>query len=346
MVIFINMPMRVLSLSEPGSLIPGTRPDPVPLHGEAVLRIIRGGVCGTDLHAYQGLQPFFQYPRIPGHELCGVLTEPMDGSLAGDLFTIIPYIHCGTCGACVSGRTNCCRRLSVMGVHCDGGWAEFLRVRSDLLLPGDGLSADALAVVEPFAIGAHALVRAAPLHSECVVVIGAGPIGHGIIRQLLAMGIEPIVLETSRVRRQLAEGIPGIKILDPQAAAFKALFDDLTSGEGADLIIEASGSLGAIQSMAGLLSHGGRMVLVGLQQEAFHFSHPEFHKREATLMSSRNATKADFLHVMELMRSGKLNPEMLVSLHVPSADVPGQFPLWAVPDSPVLKAMIHFDQPT
>lgn len=337
------MPVQVLSLSEPGCLKLETRPDPLPGQGEALLKIIRGGVCGTDLHAYRGRQPFFKYPRVPGHELCGMLTKPLDGFSAGELFTIIPYVHCGSCNACKSGKTNCCRGLSVLGVHADGGWAEFLRVRSDLLIPGDGLSADALAVVEPFAIGAHAIVRASPERQETIIVTGAGPIGQGIIRQLVAMDMAPIVLETSGIRREMAAVIPGITILDPLAPEFRARFDDITGGEGADVIFEASGSLTAIQSMTGLLAHGGRMVLVGLQQESFHFSHPEFHRREATLMSSRNATRADFLHVMELMKSGKLSPEMLVSIHVQFGDVPEQFPLWTVPDSPVLKAMIHFD---
>lgn len=343
MVIFISMPMQVLSLTSPGSLIAESRPDPTPGQGETILRILRGGVCGTDLHAYRGRQPFFNYPRVPGHELCGMLTEPWEGFVPGDLFTVIPYVHCGSCGACRSGKTNCCRRLAVMGVHADGGWAEYLRVRRDLLIPGDGLAADALAVVEPFAIGAHAIVRASPGPGEVVVVAGAGPIGHGIIRQLLAMDIHPIVLETSRIRRDLAAAIDGITILNPLSADFRERYDDCSGGEGADVLFEASGSLVAIQSMTGMLAHGGRMVLVGLQQESFSFSHPEFHRREATLMSSRNATRADFLQVMKLMKSGKLSPDMLVSLHVQSVDVPQQFPQWAVPDSPVLKAMIHFD---
>ena len=335
--------MNVIVLREPGRLVMDTRPDPVPDTGEVVLRIRRIGVCGTDLHAYGGDQPYFHYPRVLGHELCGELMEPFGAAKKGELFSIIPYRHCGSCNACRSGKTNCCRKLSVIGVHEDGGMAEFIAVRKDLLVPGNGLSSDELAIVEPYAIGAHAIRRAGLTGGETVMVVGAGPIGHGIIRQLMAIGVDPILLERSPVRLEMARRIDGLRVMDANDPDLKDELLSLFAGEGADVIFEATGNLSAIAQMPVHLAHGGKMILVGLQQDAFRFSHPEFHRREATLMSSRNATREDFIRVMEHLSSGRLKAEMLINSHASFNTVPAVFPSWTGSDSPTLKAVIDLN---
>ncbi len=340
---FISVDMNVIVLREPGRLVMETRPDPVPGAGEVILRIRRIGVCGTDLHAFQGDQPYFSYPRVLGHELCGELVGSFEDFKAGERFTIIPYRHCGQCRACSSGKTNCCRDLVVMGVHVDGGMATYLSVRKDLLLPGAGLSSDELAIVEPFAIGAHAIRRAGPSDRESVIVVGAGPIGHGIIRQLMALGHAPILIERSPVRLEMARLISGLRVMDANDPNLAEHLLAITGGEGADVIFEATGSLSAIEKMPDLLAHGGKMILVGLQQGSFKFSHPAFHRREATLMSSRNATREDFIRVMEQMRCGKLTADMLVSSHTLFDSVPEVFPSWTGPDSKTLKAIIDLN---
>jgi len=173
--------MKTLVCTEPGNFEYNFRERPHLEEGHAIIRIRRIGICGTDLHAYGGTQPYFSYPRILGHELAGELTEfdNAPGFEIGETVSFIPYFNCGNCIACRNGKPNCCANLKVCGVHVDGGMVEYLSVPSSSLLHGNGLDFDELALVEPLAIGAHSVRRAAILKDEFVLVIGAGPIGLG-----------------------------------------------------------------------------------------------------------------------------------------------------------------------
>src|SRR5471030_1811554 len=171
--------METLVCTAPGNLEYRTGEKPVLTAGHAIIKIKRIGICGTDLHAFEGTQPYFEYPRILGHELSGELVEcdEAPGFDPGDPVTFIPYFNCGACIACRNGKPNCCVNLKVCGVHIDGGMAEYLSVPSCSLIHAQGLSYDALALVEPLAIGAHGIARACLKPGEFVLVIGAGPIG-------------------------------------------------------------------------------------------------------------------------------------------------------------------------
>ena len=156
---FIVNKVKTLVCTQPGNLDYKTAENPVLTQGHAIIKIKRIGICGTDLHAFEGTQPYFNYPRILGHELAGELMEfdNAPGFKTGEQVTFIPYFNCGTCIACRSGKPNCCVNLKVCGVHVDGGMAEYLSVPSHSLVHGDGLSYDELALIEPLAVGAHAL---------------------------------------------------------------------------------------------------------------------------------------------------------------------------------------------
>lgn len=169
--------MKTLICTRPGNLEYSQSEKPVLTPGNAIIRIQRIGICGTDLHAFEGTQPYFNYPRILGHELAGELIEidTAPGFTPGETVTFIPYFRCGTCIACRSGKPNCCTHLRVSGVHIDGGMVEYLSVPSYSLVHGDGLSVDALALIEPLAVGAHGVRRAQVAAGEFVLVVGAGP---------------------------------------------------------------------------------------------------------------------------------------------------------------------------
>lgn len=175
---------------------------PVLAKGQAIIKISRIGICGTDLHAFEGTQPYFEYPRILGHELSGVLVEAdgAPGFEKGEAVTFIPYFNCGTCIACRSGKPNCCTSLKVCGVHVDGGMVEYLSVPSHTLVHGQGLSFDELALVEPLAIGAHGVRRAAVQPGEFVLVVGAGPIGLGIMEFARIAGAHVIAMDINEHR--------------------------------------------------------------------------------------------------------------------------------------------------
>ena len=207
--------MRTIVCTTPGNLEYKTADKPVLTKDHALIRIKRIGICGTDLHAFEGTQPFFEYPRILGHELSGELVEAdaAPGFKTGDKVTFIPYFNCGMCIACRNGKPNCCVSLKVCGVHIDGGMVEYLSVPSSSLVHSNGLSYDDLALVEPLAIGAHGVARAAVKAGEFVLVIGAGPIGLGVIQFAKIAGAQVIVMDINDNRLKFCRENLHINIL-------------------------------------------------------------------------------------------------------------------------------------
>jgi 2-desacetyl-2-hydroxyethyl bacteriochlorophyllide A dehydrogenase len=317
---------------------------PVTAEGETLLKIERIGICGTDLHAFEGTQPYFNYPRILGHELAATIVETKaDGFTACDKVTIIPYMHCGNCIACNSRKNNCCVNMRVFGVHIDGGMREFVTVPNHALLKSEGLSLDELALVEPFAIGAHAVKRAAVTNGEFVLVIGAGPIGLGIAQFARITGAHVIVVDVNEDRLQFCTTQIGVEhIINPLNQDVMESLKQITSNNMPTVVMDATGNLKAINNAFAYLAHGGRYVLVGLQKEHISFSHPEFHKREATLMSSRNANVSDFEHVMECIKNGLVQPVNYITHKVAFDEVATQFESLLHPNSKVVKAVVVF----
>ena len=317
---------------------------PAPAEGETLLKIERIGICGTDLHAFEGTQPYFNYPRILGHELAATIVETKgDGFAAGDKVTIIPYMHCGNCIACNSGKNNCCVNMRVFGVHIDGGMREFVTVPNQALLKSEGLSIDELALVEPLAIGAHAVKRAAVANGEFVLVIGAGPIGLGIAQFARIAGAHVIVVDVIDDRLQFCTTHVGVEhTINPLKQDVMEALKLITRNNMPTVVIDATGNLDAINNAFVYLAHGGRYVLVGLQKEQICFSHPEFHKREATLMSSRNANVSDFEHVMESIKNGLVQPANYITHKVAFDEVATQFESLLDPNSKVVKAVVVF----
>jgi len=317
---------------------------PAPAEGETLLKIERIGICGTDLHAFEGTQPYFNYPRILGHELAATIVETKaDGFTAGDKVTIIPYMHCGNCIACNSGKNNCCVNMRVFGVHIDGGMREFVTVPNHALLKSEGLSLDELALVEPLAIGAHAVKRAAVANGEFVLVIGAGPIGLGIAQFARIAGAHVIVVDVIDDRLQFCTTHVGVEhTINPLTQDVMESLKQITSNNMPTVVMDATGNLKAINNAFAYLAHGGRYVLVGLQKEHISFSHPEFHKREATLMSSRNANVSDFEHVMESIKNGLVQPANYITHKVAFSEVATQFESLLNPNSKVVKAVVVF----
>lgn len=334
--------MKTLVCTTPGTLEYGTEEVPVVKKGYSLLKIKKIGICGTDLHAFEGTQPYFTYPRILGHELAAeYVTGDAVGFTPGEAVTFIPYFYCGKCIACRTGKPNCCAAINVCGVHIDGGMREYLLVPSYSLLHGDGLSDEELALVEPLSIGAHGVRRANISRGEFVLVAGAGPIGLGTMEFAKIAGGKIIALDINDNRLQFCKDklkvdytINGIK------ENVTERLKEITNGDMPTVVIDATGSLKAINSAFAYMAHGGRYVLVGLQKGEIIISHPEFHKREATLMSSRNATREDFEHVMNSMKKGLVNPATYITHRVHFNEVKNNFAAWLKPETGVIKAMI------
>ena len=335
--------MKTLVCTEPGKFDYEERSDPAAEKGQVVLGIKQVGVCGTDLHAYEGTQPFFNYPRVLGHELAADIVDVngATGFSTGEAVTIIPYFNCGQCIACRSGKPNCCASIKVCGVHIDGGMTQYLSVPAYSLLHGGGLSYDELALVEPLAIGAHGVRRAGVAPGEFVLVIGAGPIGLGIMELARIAGGQVIAMDINEGRLAFCKDkLKVAHTIDARLADTMEQLKDITKGDMPTVVIDATGSLKAINNAFQYMAHGARYVLVGLQKGDISFPHPEFHKREATLMSSRNATREDFQLVMDSMKNGKVSPANYITHRVPFDAVGTEFAGWLNPANGVIKAMI------
>jgi 2-desacetyl-2-hydroxyethyl bacteriochlorophyllide A dehydrogenase len=338
--------MKILSCQEPGKLEYGTAPDPIPEEGNVIIKVSNIGVCGTDLHAYEGTQPYFTYPRILGHEIAGELvhTNGSKGFNAGDAVTLVPYFSCGHCIACRSGAFNCCVSIKVFGVHVDGGMQEYISVPAHSLVTREGLSLQELALVEPLAIGAHAVQKAGIFPGDTAVVCGAGAIGLGIMEMARLSGARIIAIDVNEQRLEFCRNKLAVPytIHAGRTDAVDAV-RDITNGDMSSVVFDATGNLRAIENGLQYLAHSGKYILVGLQKQAFSFSHPEFHKRETTLMSSRNALRKDFEEVITAIRNKKIDPASFITHTVSFGEAADSFGSWLKPESGVIKPMIRFD---
>jgi 2-desacetyl-2-hydroxyethyl bacteriochlorophyllide A dehydrogenase len=336
--------MNAVVLEKPGLLLHVELPEPgAPGPGEALVRIRRVGVCGTDLHAFHGQQPFFSYPRILGHELAGEVLATGDGVTGvavGDACAVRPYLACGTCDACRRGRTNCCPGLAVLGVHIDGGMRERLLVPAGQLHRSRVLTLDQLALVEALSIGGHVIGRAAPLPEERVLVLGAGPIGLSTAVFLRAAGARPVVADVSETRRAFAASWADVETIDPSADPL-ALVRATFGGELPTLVLDATGNAASMMAAFDLVAAGGRLVFVGLFQGEVTFHDPDFHRRETTLLASRNATAADFDRTIALLESGTVDIAPWVTERATLDSLPGVFPAWASGRSTTIKGLVE-----
>jgi len=334
--------MRSLVCTTPGSFEYAEAEMPVAENGYALLKVQRIGVCGTDLHAFEGTQPFFSYPRILGHELAAeFLSGDAPGFIPGERVTISPYFYCGKCIACRSGKENCCSNIQVYGVHVDGGMRQFITVPSYSLIHGQELSFDELALVEPLAIGAHGVRRAAVAPDEFVLVIGAGPIGIGTMELARIAGGKVIAMDINDSRLRFCRDKIGVEYtINALSGDIPGQLKKITNDDMPTVVIDATGNLRAINGAFNYLAHGGRYVLIGLQKNDICFNHPEFHKRESTLMSSRNANRVDFEHVINYMKNKLIDPVTYITHRVEFKNVKDDFESFLDPATGVIKAMI------
>ena len=335
--------MLTVSCESPGVLVAQTRPRPDRGPGEVLLRVKRVGVCGTDLHIYTGQQPYLSYPRVMGHELSGVVEEadPDSGLAPGDPVYVMPYLSCGRCIACRNGKTNCCTSIQVLGVHRDGAFTEYVSVPQRFVGKADGITLDQAAMVEFLAIGAHAVRRGEVTAGQRVLVVGTGPIGLGTILFARLRGAVVTALDRRQDRLDFALRHCGAAAAVAVGEGDEARLAELTDGDFFDVVFDATGNARAMEKGFRFIAHGGRYVLVSIVQGDVTFSDPEFHKREATLLSSRNATTEDFETVMQAMRDGLVPDAALATHRLSLAEVPAMFARLLEPSEGVIKAIVE-----
>lgn len=334
--------MLQIVLEKPGSFVACKGPDPILKPGEALVRVHRVGVCGTDLHAFAGKQPFFSYPRILGHELGVEVIDPGSephGLKRGDRCSVEPYLNCGHCIACRRGKPNCCASLNVVGVHSDGGMRPLFALPARKLHPSAKLDFEQLALVETLGIGAHAVERAEIKRDDFVLVIGAGPIGLSVIQFALVTGATIAVMDVSEPRLAFCREQLGVaQTLTP--AESPARLKEIGGGDLPTIVLDATGNAKSMAGTFDLVAAGGRIVFVGLFQGDVMFNDPNFHRREITLCASRNALPQTFRDIIGLIEAGRVDTRPWITHRFALAETPKTFAGEIAGNPHVLKAMI------
>ncbi len=327
--------MKALSLTEPGCLTLMDLPEAAAsLAGQALVAIRAIGICGTDISGYLGKMPFIEYPRILGHELGVEVLALGDGVThlkVGDRCSVEPYLNCGNCHACRQGKTNCCESLQVLGVHGDGGMRERLILPADKLHPCQELSFEQLALVETLAIGCHAVNRASIEPREDVLIIGAGPIGLTVLEFARLTGASITVLDLSDSRRAFVK----------QHYADVRVVESLPDEPCAQVIFDATGHSGSMARTLTLARFTGRIVYVGITKEPVPLDDPLFHRRELTLLASRNAVSSDFPRILGLIQSGQIDTRPWITHRCEFDELPMKMAEWVKPLSGVVKAVVR-----
>ncbi len=328
---------RMIDISEPGA----------PGDGEALVRVHRVGICGTDVGGYLGKMPFFSYPRIPGHEL-GVEVLEVGSNVTnikvGDHCAVEPYLNCQKCYACQRGFTNCCEHHKTLGVMCDGGLTDRILLPARKLHPANNLKSEQAALVETLAIGCHAVDRANPKAGETVLIIGAGPIGLSALEFAKISGARPIVADLSESRLEFVRekmGVPDTILIQNDDNDISTL-EEMTNGQRADVVIDATGHNGSMVRSLELAAFAGRVVYVGITQQNLEFPHaPVMHRRELTLMASRNALSSDFPRIISLIEDGTIDTTPWITHRTTFDKLIDDFETFTRPESGVIKAVIE-----
>ena len=303
-------------IDEPFKIHVGDTEMPVSKEGEALLKVMYGGICGADVASYIGNQPFTTYPRIPGHEFSAEIVsipENDRGLKAGDIVTANPYFNCGECYSCKRGFVNCCTDNQTMGVQRDGAFREYIVMPVERIYEGKGLSAKELALVEPFTISYHALHRAKVKPGDNVLVVGAGPIGLFALIAAKAQGAKVYSADIlpGRLEKALhfgADGVINSKEKDIREEAMR-----ITGGNGFDVCVEACGQSVTFLSCIDCAAFAANIILIGNGKKETTFLHSILLKKELNVFGSRNSYPQDFRAVIDLIASGKVNVLDMVS---------------------------------
>ena len=339
--------MKAIQLEKPQSFRTIDIAEPsAPGAGEVLVRVHRIGICGTDISGYLGKMPFFSYPRIPGHEL-GVEVLAIGAGVTnvkpGDRCSVEPYMNCGQCFPCRQGSTNCCENLKVIGVMMDGGMTEKILLPARKLHPANRLTSDQCALVETLAIGCHAVNRGHPVAGENVLVIGAGPIGLSVIEFAKLSGAKTIVMDLNEQRLEFVRqkmGVPDTILSKGDGSELETL-KQMTGGQLAQVVIDATGSNKSMSHALTCCGFTGRLVYVGITQAELTFPHaPVMHRRELTIMGSRNALPPDFTRIIKLIEDGQIDTHPWITHQANFDELIAVFPSWLKPETGVIKAVV------
>lgn len=314
--------MKAILIEAPGRVGFGEMVLPRLSPNDVMLRVRRVGYCGSDLNTYRGLNPLAGYPRVPGHEIAGEVVDSGvdvgEGIEVGMLATVLPYTACGLCAACRAGRVNACRDNQTLGVQRNGALTEYIAVPLDKLAMYPGLSEVQLALVEPLAVGFHAVERGRVKADDVVVVLGCGMIGMGAIAAAaLDRSARVIAVDVDEVKLALARECGATEVINSRVQPLEDVVREMTGGDGASVVIEAVGLPQTFQAAVQLVAFAGRVVYIGYAKESVSYETKCFVMKEIDILGSRNSTRADFDRVAAMLGRGVYPAEKTISCTVP-----------------------------
>lgn len=308
--------MKAIVIDKPYEVEIRDVPMPTVGEGEALLRVLYVGICGADVASYTGNQPFTTYPRIPGHEFSAEIIEiPKNdkGLKKGDVVTCNPYFNCGKCYSCERGHVNCCTDNRTMGVQRDGAFCEYISMPVERIYPGMGLTAQELALIEPFSISRHAISRAVIHQTDSVLIVGAGPIGLFALLAAKQFAGKIAVADVLNNRLDLAMSYGADGVVNTATDDIAKFTEEFTDGRGFDVCIEACGRPETFLMCIDEAAYAANIILIGNGKRETTFLHSIILKKELNIFGSRNAMKQDFLDNIELAASGKVDVMKMVS---------------------------------
>jgi L-gulonate 5-dehydrogenase len=316
--------MRAAIMDAPHAMHVGEWSAPRPGAGEVLVSVTAAGICAGDMYFYLGKNPYAQYPQICGHEIAGVVAEvgaDVTGLAVGTQVVVEPFVGCGTCYPCRIGKSNCCANLQIIGVHRPGGYAEQLTApASHVHVVPAGLSPLVASFAEPVAIGVQSCRRGQVAAGEYVLILGCGPIGLALIEVARARGAHVVATDVDRGRLEFAAKL-GADVVPAGDGLLPAILEQ-TNGEGAPVVIEATGNVAAMQQAVDLVAAGGRIVIVGLVKQGVGVTLPglDFTRKEMTIVGSRASVNC-FPESLELLASGAITYPQVAT----------EFDLWDAP---------------
>jgi len=338
--------MQAIQITAPHFVDMVERPIPTPKQGEALLRILYGGICGSDLGSYRGTFAYVSYPRIPGHEFSAEIVEIGQNDLgftSGMVVTANPYFNCGHCYACCRGLVNACMENQTMGVQRDGAFSQYITMPINRLYDGYGLPPTALAMIEPLCIAYHGVQKAKAKEGETVLVMGAGTIGMLCAFTLQSMKANVYVADIDPVKLQFAQSLGFTNtLLNDDSNHFTELVQRVTNHNGFDIVVEAVGASSTFLSCIDAAAYGGRVVQIGVGKQDAVFNFTQIQKKELHIHGSRNALEEDFHNVLAMLSHHDIPLERLISRTYPFTEASDAFEYFSQGSGVRMKILLDF----
>ena len=318
--------MKAIKFAKPWEVACVEQEKPTPKPGEALIKIVTAGICGSDIGAFRGTNGLVSYPRVIGHELAGIVESiPEDnknGIKVGDRVVVDPYLYCGHCYPCSIGRTNCCTDLHVLGVHVDGGMAEYFCHPADMLVKiPDELTWEEAAMAEPLTISLHGIHRGSLKAGEYCAIYGAGPIGLVAGMAAQAYGAHAIVIDLVQERLDFAKSVGIEHVINSGKEDPVARVAEITGGMMAQLVMECTGANVCIRGTLDLVCNAGRVTLTGWPKGETSLPTDVITKKEIDIRGARTSA-GEFQEALELIASKRVDMRRILTKTVTMDEAP------------------------